>query len=186
MVLNTIKQQLVLEGGSIVKFGRSTVTIDNSGGTKSAIFSMTAFVVKYGTTNATTNLDLNTVFNESSGTPSPIPVTVSASSASGNAISSISLSNSPTVAVGTAAGTVITGTGTLVGDFQGSTSSQVDLTYDTLVGFNDSTGSSTSPTYSGTGSSTQSATFSWSMKLSSEVTSGSTLSFKVHATDTPE
>ena len=188
--VDTTKQQIVLSGGSIVKFGRSTVTIDNSGSTKSAIFSMAAFVVKYGTTNATTNLDLNTVFNESSGTPSPIPVTVSASSASGNAISSISLSNSPTVAVGTAAGTVITGTGTLVGDFQGSTSSQVDLTYDTLVGFNDSTGSSTSPTYTpnanATGTSTQSATFSWSMKLSNEVTSGSTLSFKVHATDTPE
>ena len=184
--LDTTQQQLVLDGGSIVKFGRSTVTIDNSGNTKSAIFSMTAFVVKYGTTNATTNMHLGNVFNVSSGTPNPIPVTVSASSASGNAISSISLSNSPTVAVGTAAGTVITGTGTLVGDFQGSTSSQVDLTYDTLVGFNDSTGSSTSPTYSGTGSSTQSATFSWSMKLSNEVTSGSTLSFKVHATDTPE
>ena len=88
--------------------------------------------------------------------------------------------------MGTAAGTVITGTGTMVGNFNNLTSSQIDLSYDTLVGFNDSTGSSTSPTFSGTGSSTQSATFNWSMRLSSNVGTSTNLSFKVYATDTPE
>ena len=186
--VDTTKQQIVISGGSIVKFGRSTVTIDNSGGTKSAIFSMQALVVKYGTTNATTNLDLAAVFNISSGTPSAVIVTASASLASGNKISSVTLDSSPTVAVGTAAGTIITGTGTLVGNFSGSTSSQVDISYDTLVGFNDSTGSSTTPTpaFGGTGSSSQSADFNWSMRLTSEVTSSSILAFKLHATDTPE
>lgn len=186
--VDTTKQQLVLDGGSVVRFGRSTVTIDNSSGTKSAIFSMTAFVVKYGTTSVTTNLDLADVFNITSGAPSAVIVSVAASLGSGNKVSSVTLNNSPTVAVGTAAGTIITGTGTLVGDFQGSTSSQVDITYDVLVGFDDSTGSSTTPTpaFSGTGSSSQSADFNWSMRLTSEVTSASILSFKVHATDEPE
>ena len=186
--VDTIKQQLVLEGGSIVKFGRSTVTIDNSGSTKSAIFTIPAYVVKYGTSNVSTNLDLDEVFNITSGAPSAVIVTASASLASGNEVSSVTLNNSPTVAVGTAAGTVISGTGTLVGNFSGSTSSQVDISYDTLVGFNNSTGSSTTPTpaYSGSGSSSQSADFNWSMRLSSNVGSSTILSFKVHATDTPE
>ena len=175
----------MLSGGSIVKFGRSTVTIDNSGGTKSAIFTIPAYVVKYGTSNVTTNLDLNTVFNVGSGVTTRT-VTVAASSTSNNLISSISLDSGNTVNVGTAAGTVITGTGTMVGNFNNLTSSQIDLSYDTLVGFNDSTGSSTSPTYGSTGSSTQSATFNWSMRLSSNVGTSTNLSFKVYATDTPE
>ena len=183
--VDTTKQQLVLEGGSIVKFGRSTVTIDNSGSTKSAIFTIPAYVVKYGTSNVTTNLDLNTVFNVGSGVTTRT-VTVAASSTSNNLISSISLDSGNTVNVGTAAGTVITGTGTMVGNFNNLTSSQIDLSYDTLVGFNDSTGSSTSPTYGSTGSSTQSATFNWSMRLSSNVGTSTNLSFKVYATDTPE
>ena len=184
--LDTTKQQLVLDSGSIVKFGRSTVTIDNSGGTKSAIFSMNAFVVKYGTANATTNLHLGNVFNLTSGTPNPIPVTVSKVSQSNNLISSISLTSGNTVSVGTAAGTVITGTGTMVGNFNNLTSSQLDQSYLFLVGFNDSTGSDITPTFSGTGTSTQTATFNWSMRLSSEVTSSSTLSFKVHTIDATE
>ena len=187
--VDTTKQQLILEGGSIVKFGRSTVTIDNSGGTKSAIFTIPAYVVKYGTSNVTTNLDLNTVFNVGSGITTRT-VTVAPSSTSNNLISSISLDSGNTVNVGTAAGTVITGTGTMVGNFNNLTSSQIDLSYDTLVGFNDSTGSSTSPTYTpdpaATGSSTQSATFNWSMRLSSNVGTSTNLSFKVYATDTPE
>ena len=74
----------------------------------------------------------------------------------------------------------------MTGNFNGLTSSQVELSYDTLVGFNDSTSSSITPTYSGSGSSSQSATFNWSMRLSSNVGTSTNLSFKVHATDSPE
>lgn len=183
--VDTTKQQLVLSGGSIVKFGRSTLTIDNSGATKTAIFTMPAYVIKYGTSNVTTNLDLNTVFDVGSSVTTRT-ITVAASSASNNLISSISLTSGDTVNVGTTAGTVITGTGTMVGNFNNSTSSQIELTYDTLVGFDSSGGSDVNPTYAGTGTSTQTATFNWSMRLSSDVGTSTNLSFKVHATDTPE
>ena len=180
------KEQLILDGGGIVQFGRSNVTINNSSSPKTAIFSMTAFVVKYGTIDATTNLDLNTVFNETSGAPSGVTVTVSKVSQTNNLISSISLTSGNTVSVGTAAGTYVTGAGTMVGNFNNLTSSQVDQSILFMTGFNDSTGSDITPTFSGTGTSTQTATFNWSLRLSSEVTSGSTLSFKVHAIDATE
>ena len=165
-------------------FDLTSVTINNLPSTKTITIAGKAYIDRYGSTDTTTNLNLDSFTSVAGGSSGggSVMLTPAVTGSIGGIITARLNSGSKLIPIGTSSGTNYSGTGTIFGNFYGNSENQVTLSISATSSsaWNTSNISVTRGTLTQIDPSSYDLTYTWSGQLDEQIDSASDLTFTVN------